>query len=190
MTGTPSSEAERSGATAVIAHRIRDAQHERYEEWLRQILPLVSEAPGFLDVQVIRPVRGLTDTYTVILRFDCEADLKNWLSSSVRRRLIDTVQPILAQGDSYTLHSGIDFLFAPHDGSQRIPVRWKQFLVTWTAILPLTLLLPIGIAPTLHALGWHNHFVITAIVSAVAVALMVYLIMPRYTRLVRGWLFR
>jgi len=184
------SEADRSGATAVIAHRIRDSQHERYEEWLREILPLVSEAPGFLDVQVIRPVRGLTDTYTVILRFDCEADLKGWLGSSVRQRLIDTVRPVLAQGDSYTVHSGIDFLFAPHDGSQRTPPRWKQFLVTWTAILPLTLLLPLLIAPALQALGWHNRFVIRGVVSAVAVLLMVYLIMPRYTRLVRRWLFR
>ncbi|MEY2854321.1 MAG: hypothetical protein RL030_1453 [Pseudomonadota bacterium] len=183
-------EADNSGATAVITHRVRDAQHENYEEWLKQILPLVTAAPGFLDVQVIRPVRGLTYNYTIILRFDCEADLKRWLSSPARQRLIDTVSPILSQGDSYTIHSGIDFLFAPHDGSQRVPVRWKQFLVTWSAILPLTLALPLVIAPALHALGWHNHFVITAIVSAVAVFLMVYLIMPRYSRWVRQWLFR
>jgi antibiotic biosynthesis monooxygenase (ABM) superfamily enzyme len=84
----------------------------------------------------------------------------------------------------------MDFLFTPHDGSQRVPVRWKQFLVTWSAILPLTLGLPLVLAPGLHALGWHNHLVITSIVSAVAVFLMVYLIMPRYTRLVRRWLFR
>ena len=30
-----------TGATAVITHRVREAQHEKYEEWLQQILPLV-----------------------------------------------------------------------------------------------------------------------------------------------------
>ncbi|MEP7314099.1 MAG: antibiotic biosynthesis monooxygenase, partial [Pseudomonadota bacterium] len=144
-------ETQSSGATAVIAHRVRDAQHAAYEAWLGRILPVVASAPGYLDAQVIRPVRGLTDGYTVILRFDCEADLRRWLTSPEREQLIQSVRPILANGDSYTLHSGIDYLFAPQIAGQRVPVRWKQFLVTWSAILPLTLGLPFLIAPLLHA---------------------------------------
>jgi len=177
------------GATAVITHQVRDAQHAEYEHWLTQIVPLVRETTGFLDVQIIRPLRGLTDTYTVILRFDCEDDLRGWLTSSSRQRMIETVKPILAKGDSYSVHSGIDFLFEPQGSGHRVPVRWKQFLVTWTAILPLTLVLPLMVAPALHALGWHNRIVITVVVSAAAVFLMVYVVMPRYTRLVRRWLF-
>jgi uncharacterized protein len=183
-------EPERGGATAVIAHRVRDAQHADYERWLDQILPVVAQAPGYLDAQVIRPVRGLTDGYTVILRFDAEPHLRNWLTSPQRQQLIDTVRPILAHGDSYTLHSGIDYLFTPQMAGQRVPVRWKQFLVTWSAILPMNLLLPIAFAPVVRYTGWHNRLLIATVVSAVAVFLMVYVIMPRYTRLVRGWLYR
>lgn len=183
-------EREGSGATGVIAHRVRDAQHADYERWLERIVPVVSAAPGFLDSQVIRPVRGLTDGYTVILRFDNEPNLRKWLTSSERQALVDTVRPILAHGDTYTLHSGIDYLFTPQGAGQRVPVRWKQLLITWSAIFPLTLGLPLLVARPLDALGWHNRIVTTAIVSALAVFLMVYLIMPRYTRLVRGWLFR
>ena len=183
-------ESEGSGATAVIAHRVRDAQHAGYEQWLARILPVVAAAPGYLDAQVIRPVRGLTDGYTVILRFDSEASLRRWLTSPQREQLIDSVRPILAHGDSYTLHSGIDYLFAPQIAGQRVPVRWKQFLVTWSAILPLTLGLPLLISPLLQALGWGSHFLITTVVSGVALLLMVYAIMPSYTRIVRGWLYR
>lgn len=178
------------GATAVIAHRVRDAQHADYERWLERILPVVARAPGYLDAQVIRPVRGLTDGYTVILRFDCEADLRRWLTSPERRQLIDDVTHVLSQGDVYTLHSGIDYLFTPQGAGQRVPVRWKQFLVTLSAILPLTLGLPLLVVPVLRALGWRNRITATTLVSAVAVFLMVYVIMPRYTRLVRGWLYR
>jgi len=183
-------ESESAGATAVIAHRVRDAQHAAYEQWLGRILPVVAAAPGYLDAQVIRPVRGLTDGYTIILRFDREASLRRWLTSPEREQLIETVRPVLAHGDSYTLHSGIDYLFAPQIAGQRVPVRWKQVLVTWSAILPLTLGLPLLIAPLLTAVGLSSHFVITTVVSGGAVLLMVYVIMPRYTRLVRGWLYR
>jgi uncharacterized protein len=183
-------ETETSGATAVISHRVRDAQYADYERWLDRILPVVAAAPGFLDSQVIRPVRGLTAGYTVILRFDHEAALRRWLASPERGQLIDTVRPILAHGDSYTLHSGIDYLFAPQIAGQRVPVRWKQFLITWTAILPLTWGLPLLIGPVLRAIGWRDRTLLVAVVAAVAVFLMVYVIMPRYTRLVRGWLYR
>ncbi|MEO8307992.1 MAG: antibiotic biosynthesis monooxygenase [Pseudomonadota bacterium] len=179
-----------SGATAVITHRVREVQHEEYEAWLQQILPLVSAARGFLDVQVIRPVRGLTSTYTVILRFDCEADLRYWITSPQRQKMIATVTPILAHGDTYTVHSGIDFLFAPQDGTPRVPVRWKQLLITWSAIFPLTCVLPLVAGPLLQRIGLDNHYVLVAIVSGLAVTLMVYVIMPRYTRLVRHWLYR
>lgn len=178
------------GATAVITHQVRDAQHRDYEQWLTQILPLVREASGFLDVQIIRPLPGFTDTYTIILRFDCEDDLRSWLTSPARQRLIETVTPILAQGDSYSVHSGIDFLFEPQGKGHRTPVRWKQWLVTWSAIFPLTLLLPLALAPALRIAGVTSHVVVVFVVSAIAVFLMVYVIMPRYTRLVRRWLFR
>ena len=183
-------ETQSSGATAVIAHRVRDSQHADYEQWLGRILPVVAEAPGYLDAQVIRPVRGLTDGYTVILRFDSEAHLRAWLTSPARQQLVDSVRSILAHGDSYTLHSGIDYLFAPQIAGQRVPVRWKQFLVTWTAILPLSMVLPPLIAPALRLLGFSGRLIVATVVSAVAVFLMVYVIMPSYTRLVRGWLYR
>jgi antibiotic biosynthesis monooxygenase (ABM) superfamily enzyme len=178
------------GATAVITHRVRAQQHGDYEHWLTRILPLVTAAPGFIDVQLIRPVPGLTDTYTIVLRFDSDAHLRGWLGSAERRQLIDTVTPILAQGDFYSIHTGLDFLFAPQEHGARVPVRWKQFLVTWSAILPLTLVLPLLAGWPLRWLGINNHFMLMTVVSGLAVLLMVYVIMPRYTKLVRRWLYR
>jgi uncharacterized protein len=178
------------GATAVITHQVRDSRHAEYEKWLTEIVPLTRASPGHLDIQLVRPVRGVTDTYTILLRFDTEENLRHWIESDTRRRLIDSVKPILAQGDSYTIHSGLDFLFTPRDASHRVPVRWKQFLITWSAIFPLSFLIPMVVAAPLRWLGWHNKLVVATVVSALAVFMMVYVIMPRYTRLVRHWLFR
>ena len=162
------------GATAVIAHRVLDSQHADYERWLERILPLVAAAPGFLDVQVIRPVRGLTDGYTVILRFDSEAG-------------VAAVAHIACASGTHRLGASDPrarrHLHAPH--GNRLPVRapglrasgcpcgWKQFLVTWTAILPLSFALPPIITPLLRLVGWDRRFVVVTTVSAAAVFLMV-----------------
>ena len=44
------------GATVVITHRVREGQHERYEEWLNEIGPLCRLSPGHLHWQIIHPL--------------------------------------------------------------------------------------------------------------------------------------
>ena len=178
------------GATAVITHQVRDSQHDEYERWLASIEPLASASPGFLDVQVIRPIRRLTNRYTVILRFDCEDDLRRWLGSPTRPALIDSAMPISFAGRSYSIHSGVDFLFTPLEGGQRVPVRLEAVSGHVERDLPTGIDPTHGVGPSLDWLGWNNHLLSVTLVSATAVLLMVYVIMPRYTRLVRRWLFR
>jgi antibiotic biosynthesis monooxygenase (ABM) superfamily enzyme len=66
------------GATVVITHRLRDHKQAEYESWLKEIGPLCSASPGFLDLHRVRPIPGLTGTYTVIIRFETEAYLREW----------------------------------------------------------------------------------------------------------------
>lgn len=179
------------GATVVITHHIRDDGHAAYEDWLQQIAPLCRAAPGHLDWHIVRPIHGLTDTYTVIIRFDTEANLRAWMESPTRRALLERIRPLLAADDVYHVSSGLDFWFTPPGTKTPVPVRWKQYLVTWSAIFPLVLLLPLALVPALHAIGlpairWLDTLVLTGVV----VFLMVYVVMPRYTALIRGWLFR
>jgi antibiotic biosynthesis monooxygenase (ABM) superfamily enzyme len=69
-------------------------------------------------------------------------------------------------------------------------VRWKQFLITWSAIYPLVLGVPLVVSPVMRLLGMPgNRFVTTLFVTATVVFLMTYVIMPRYTKLIRQWLF-
>ncbi len=71
-----------------------------------------------------------------------------------------------------------------------MPKRWKQFLITWSAIYPLVLFLPLVTLPVLRTLGVPSYPPLnTLAVTAAIVFLMVYLIMPRYTRIVQKWLF-
>jgi antibiotic biosynthesis monooxygenase (ABM) superfamily enzyme len=185
-----SSDLTPSGATVVITHRVRDGRESDYDNWLNEIGPLCRASPGHLDWQIIRPIAGLTTTYTVIIRFDTPDHLRQWMGSPERQRLIETVRPLLATDDDYTIRSGLDFWFTAPGAGVKVPVRWKQFLITWSAIYPLVLGVSLVVVPVLRQLGApDNRFLTTLLVTATVVLLMVYVIMPRYTSLVRQWLF-
>lgn len=178
------------GATVVITHRIRSDKLVEYESWLEEISPLCKASVGYLDWHIIRPIPGITETYTVIIRFDTIEHLKAWMESSERQRLIEKVQSLLVGNDDFYISSGLDFWFAPAGARAKIPVRWKQYLVTWSAIYPLALGVPLVIGPVLHFLGVPPlQPISTLAVTAVVVYLMVYVVMPQYTRLVQRWLF-
>jgi antibiotic biosynthesis monooxygenase (ABM) superfamily enzyme len=180
-----------TGATVVINHRVREGSHSDYERSLDEIVPICKAAPGFLDWHVIRPIRGLTQTYTFIIRFATEAHLRGWMESPVRIQLIDKVQCLLVSGDDFYARSGLDFWFTPSAAKAALPVRWRQFLVTWSAIFPLVLGAPFVVAPALGLIGVaQNRLIATLAVTGLVVFLMVYVVMPRYTRLLHRWLFK
>jgi hypothetical protein len=178
------------GATVVITHRVRADKHADYERWLNEIAPMCKASPGHLDWHIVRPISGLTETYTVIIRFDTTAHLRGWMESPTRARLIEKAQPLFVTGDDFFISSGLDFWFAPTGAKAKVPVRWKQYLVTWSAIYPLVLGVPLVVAPVLGLLSVpDNRFLSTLVVTGTVVYLMVYVVMPRYTKLLQRWLF-
>lgn len=183
-------QAAAQGATAIITHRLSPGQQQGYEAWLGEIDPVCRSWPGHLDTQIVRPIPGLTGTYTVIVRFDTDEHLRQWLESPQRKQLILRAEPYLATGDDFLIRSGLDFWFLPEGARARVPVRWKQALLTWSAIYPLVMGVPLLAMPALRWLGLPDHaWLHTLIVTGLIVGLMVYLVMPRYTRLLQRWLF-
>jgi uncharacterized protein len=187
---TTSERPVKEGATVVITHRVRGDMHADYETWLNEIAPLCKASPGHLDWHIIRPIQGLTDTYTVIIRFDTEANLRQWIDSPTRARLIEKVRPLLVTGDDFFVSSGLDFWFTPGGAKAKVPVRWKQFLVTWSAIYPLVLGVPLVVSPVLRRLHLPDSYLLSTLaVTGTLVFLMVYVVMPHYTKLIKRWLF-
>lgn len=98
------------GATVVVTHRVRDGLQSAYDSWIDEIRPACESAPGFVDWQIVRPVAGLTATYTVIIRFATHAHLESWMNSPQREQFIDKVRPILARDDDLSDSLGSGFL--------------------------------------------------------------------------------
>ncbi len=181
---------ENEGASVVITHHVIKGKQKEYEDWLNEIGPICRSWNGIVDWQTIRPIPDITFVYTVILRFDSIKNLKTWMESEERKQLIEKVKPILARDDSYYIKTGLDFLFTSENKNDKTPLRWKQFFATWSAIFPLSVITPLIILPFLRyfdATG--NRFVDSFFISGFIVLLMVYVVMPNYTRLIKKWLY-
>ncbi|MBX3666624.1 MAG: antibiotic biosynthesis monooxygenase [Burkholderiales bacterium] len=174
--------------TFIIQHKVRPAHRRQYEDWLRDVGREAERYPGHLGTNVVRPPDD-NGQYTIIIRFDCYDHLRAWVESDTRREYVRRVEPILDGGDRIEIKSGLDFWFTPP--GVRAPNRFKQFLITFSAIYPLTLLVPAGLAPLFEAVPLlDNLFISRLLVAGVIVWLMVYVVMPRYTRAVAAWLYR
>ena len=182
---------EKDGASVVITHHILDNKQKEYEQWLSEIIPISNHSEGFIDLQIVRPIPKLTFVYTVIIRFDTIENLKVWMESAERKRMIDKAKPFFRKNDRYQIKSGLDFLFNNESEGNKTPVRWKQFLVTWSAIYPLSILVPLLSLPLLRLVHIPvNHYFDAFINSGCIVLLMVYLVMPNYTKLIKKWLYK
>lgn len=168
----------------IIIHTIREGAGPRYEAWLTEILGEVRRSPGYLGRDIFRPAHG-GRRYTSVVRFDSRENLERWSASPVRRAFIDEVSPLLEEGDRHEIRTGIDFWFTPDGGPP--PKRWKQFVLTLSAVYPLTLILPraLDLVPWPPGLAAARGFAVAASLTA----LLTFVIMPRYTRLVRRWLY-
>jgi len=182
---------ENQGATVVISHHILDGKQNQYEDWLNQIGPICRSFKGNIDWQIVRPIPNLTFKYTVIIRFDTIENLTKWMESNERKKLIEIAKPLFAKDDKYFIKSGLEFLFFSEKEEQKIPVRWKQYLVTWSAIYPLSILTPLIVLPLLKILNFpDSKFVNSFFISGLVVLIMVYFLMPNYTRLIKKWLYK
>jgi uncharacterized protein len=186
----PSAARGQSAVVSVIRHTVIQGKDQEYEAWLREIVPMAGNAEGYRGVNVIRPQTG-SRTYTIVLHFDRLEHSEHWLASAVWQRLILEVQHLLQDSEEVEIKTGLEFWFRPPDSGEKRAKPYKQCLITLSVIFPLTMLVPWLLTPLFRAapvLGMPGvtHFLVAAII----VALMTYVIMPRYTRLMAAWLYR
>jgi uncharacterized protein len=177
-----------SPVTTVIRQRPRPDAVPRYEEWLKEIIAAAQSFAGHQSVNVIRP-HSASDAYTIVLHFDTVANLREWLNSEARVHLVEKIRPYLRSEEDIDIKTGFEFWFTPPPGSKQAK-PYKQFLVTLSAIFPLTVLVPLLLQPVFE---WVPALVLPLVrplvIAAVVVGLVVYVVMPRYTRLVSRWLY-
>lgn len=177
-----------SVVTLVIHHKVRRAELPRYEEWLKRTVKAARQWPGHLGVNVIRPDDG-NGMFTTVVRFAEAAQLQAWIDSAERAELIREALPLLEEGDHPLVQTDAEFWFTPERGPGLQPPKWKQAVLTYLVICPLTMVIPALWAPLFARYPLLGATVPSNLLITLCIVVpVVFLIMPWVTRLCAGWL--
>ena len=180
-----------SEVVSVIRHHVRPGSEAAYEAWTHDAVGIAQGFPGHQGVAVIPPPEG-SRLYTVVLHFDTLEHLRGWLESETRQTLLQRIEPHLTKPGEVEIRPGLEvWLSPPHDvGHERRARPYKQFLVVLSVIYPLSMLVPLALRPLFDAMPPLDRLPVRSLASnLIIIGLMTYVIMPRYTRAVRDWLF-
>jgi hypothetical protein len=140
-----------------------------------------------LGVEVFRPESASAGEYRIVYRFDTGEHLRAWLDSDERAAWLERAEPHVIGPMRTQLLTGLETWFTvPARPRTPPPPPYKMALVTWITIFPLITLVVVVLGPLLGRLALVPGLAIT---TAVTVPIMTWLVMPRVTRLLRGWLY-
>ena len=187
---TPSPANPPRAVTALITRRVAPASAAGFEAAMAGMMAAAEHFPGHLGGQLVRPGDpGSGDEpmlYHVVFAFDCEAHLAAWESSPERAHWLKQVQPHTIGEERHRV-SGLDYWFLPGaaGAAKAPPPRWKVAVVTWLGIFPTVLFLFLTVAPLLADWPLVPR---TMVITVLVVVIMTWLVAPRLTRWLAGWL--
>ncbi len=171
--------------TAVISHYIRPGRESGYEEWMKDISQTARQFAGYQGVTILRPQPGTRAEYVIISRFDNYDNLSHWLRSPERKEWIERSKPLVHKPENVKVLSGLEALVSLPDTASTPPPRYKTAIVTWIGVFFCVSTVIYFLGPYFAPLPFLLN---QAIVNAIIVVLLVYLIMPGLTRLFYNWL--
>ncbi len=174
--------------STVISTRVLPGKEAEYRAWERKIAMAQSKATGLQGYRFEPPVPGLQDDFVAILRFDSEVNLRAWLDSPERKRLIDEAVPLTEEFHARMARTGFEQWFrddAP--GTPRAPT-WKINMVVLLLLYPIVFLFGVLIEkPLLMGLLGIPLAVALFLGNAVSVPILGWLV-PRASTWLAWWL--
>jgi antibiotic biosynthesis monooxygenase (ABM) superfamily enzyme len=173
--------------TTTVTRRVKPGHEPFYEQFLEGIIAAASRFPGHLGVEVFRPASASAGVYRTVYRFDTAEHLRAWLDSDERAAWLERAEPHVIGPMHTQFLTGLETWFTiPGRPTTPPPPRYKMALLTWITIFPLITLVVVILGPLLEGLSLVPRLAIT---TAVTVPIMTWVVMPRLTRLLRGWLY-
>lgn len=170
--------AERAPAKLLLERHVPMAQRGAFEHWARGLLASAAETGALQGSSVL----NVGEEAIIILRFSGRAALQAWQDNSDVAPMLRAWQT-LGGATSERVRTGFETWFTLPGAGHPAPAKWKMALVTWLALLPHVLLLGELLPRDLpYPLG-------PALGTALPVASLTWLVMPRLSRLLARWLY-
>jgi hypothetical protein len=174
--------------TLVFAFTVHKGKEKEFEEWAHEITNEVKHFEGHLGSNWIRTASNGRE-YVVIVKFFDINDSNRWLKSSIRKRLIKRVLPLVKEENPNRLQkvTGLETWFTlPGKRTMKPPPRWKMVIATMIGIYPIGLVYQAYLVKDILALPL---LLRPIALSLILTPILTYIIMPQLTKLLRSWLY-
>lgn len=126
--------------SAVISTRVKPGKQEEYRAWERKIAAAQANARGLQGYRFEPAIAGLQDDCVAILRFDTEANLKAWLDSPERLKLLEEAAPLTEEFHARVVKSGFEQWFRAAGASGGPLPVWKMDMIVLLLLYPIVFL--------------------------------------------------
>jgi antibiotic biosynthesis monooxygenase (ABM) superfamily enzyme len=174
--------------TVVVTRRAKAGREKEFEAALHSFVAQSLNLPGQLGVNIMRPAPGTESReYSIVRRFKDREALEQFRFSPGYLTWNDTVVDLTEGSGTANELSGLETWFTlPGTSRVRSIPRWKMAIVTLLGVYPISGLLGVYLAPNLSGVPYWAR---TLIISAAIVGLLTWVVMPRLTRALKGWLY-
>lgn len=176
-----------TSVTVVISRRVKPGCEGEFEAFLVGVIAACSQFPGYLGSSIFRPASMDDPEYRVIFKFDRLSHLRRWELSEERQMWFAQAEALTDSPPNVQVLTGLETWFTlPGKAAIVPPSRYKMALVTWLAVFPLITAISTVLQNQLLLLP--NVFRVM-VITAIAVPVMTYLLMPQMTKIFAGWLY-
>lgn len=173
--------------TTVVRRRVRHGREADYETWLARLQADAAHLDGFLGAEVHPPRSTAERTYTSIFRFASLERRDAFQRSDLNQRALHDVVDLVEADPIWDTYTGLELWFTPPPGTiAPQPVRWRMALLLGTVVYLLVLIFGTIASATLGDLPSPLRL---AIVIAVEITLMTYVLLPHLTRRLARWIY-
>ena len=167
----------------VIERRALAGAEAALRKWAEQFVAEAARSPEHEGGSVLS---AGSRSHVILLRFASAAGLERWQASPAYEALMRDADHVSSAGDASQVRSGLETWFTLPDmpAPTKPPPKWKMAIVTWAALLPMVIALAYMFSPL------RLPFLLQAALStAIPVATLTWIIMPRATRALYTWLY-
>ncbi len=173
--------------TVVVSRRVFPGKEKEYEEWVRRMIALATEAPGSTNVTMLAPEQGKPGLHHLVIRFADEVSMHTFETSYDRQKLSH-------EADAFSQRirqeaTGLETWFAiPECPELAAPPHWKMAAVTFLAVYVMSVAI-------IRLVQWLftglNFYLETVLVAALLVSILTWVVMPFLSqRVFRKWLYK
>jgi len=171
-------------AKVVIERRVLPGADAAFKAWADRFVGSAGRAAGHEGTSVLS---AANNGRFILLRFASDEDLKAWQGTFEYGYLMREANSVSQAGDVAQVRSGFETWFTLPDlpMPEAPPSTWKMALLTWLCLLPMVIGLSYVLAPLrLRFLAE------VALTTAIPVAMLTWVVMPRLTRALYFWLYK